>query len=68
MKLGNKYLFILVLFLIFPNYFFAEEKIITSPLLNIDEIQPSFEEPDEENEKISTSQNLKEKKNSQNIN
>ena len=68
MKLGSKYLFILVLFLIFPNYFFAEEKIITSPLLNIDKIQPSFEELNEENEKISTFQNLKEKKNSQNLN
>ena len=37
------------------------KKIITSPLINVDEIKPSFEEPVEENENISTSQILKEK-------
>ena len=68
MKLGNKYFLILIIYLIFPNYSFTEEKITTSPLLNIEKIKPSFEELEEENEKISTTQNLKEKSNSQNLN
>ena len=68
MRPGNKYFIILMVFLIFPNYVFAEQKITTSPLLNIDKIKPSFEEFEEENEKISTYQNLKEKSTSQNLN
>ena len=68
MKPGNKYFFYLSIFLIFSNYTFAEEKITTSPLLNMDKIKPSFEEFEEENEKISTYQNLKEKSSSQNLN
>ena len=42
---------------------FAENKIVSTPLLNIEKIKPSFEELDEEIENISTNQNLKEKKN-----
>ena len=53
MKLGNKNYLILILFLILINFSFAEEKITTSPLINIDEIKPSFEELVEENENIS---------------
>ena len=64
MKLGNKRLIFIVLFSLFSKFLNAEEKIITSPLINVDEIKPSFEEPVEENENISTSQILKEKKNS----
>ena len=39
---------------------FAEDKIISTPLLNIEEIKPSFEVYDEKNEN-STIQNLKNK-------
>ena len=60
MKLGNKFIFILFLF--YFNLLIAEEKIITSPLINIEEITPSFDELDEENENILSNQNLKEKK------
>ena len=42
---------------------FAEQKITSSPLINIDDIKPSFEELDEKNENINSMQSLKEKKN-----
>ena len=53
---------ILIIFFFSNNFSFSEEKITTSPLLNIDEIKPSFEELEEENENISSNQKLKEKK------
>ena len=64
MKLGNRiYLFLLFYFLNL-NYPMADDKITTSPLINIEKIKPSFEETDEENEKVYTDKNLKEKKKS----
>jgi hypothetical protein len=45
----------------------SEDKITTSPLINLDQIKPSFEELSDENEKNSTFKNLKEKKNSTNL-
>ena len=67
MKLGNKNYFFLLLIFFYTNLLFAENKIVTTPLLNIENIKPSFEELDEETENISTNQNLKEKKNTSNI-
>jgi hypothetical protein len=67
MKLGNKIYLILILYFIFSNHSFAEEKITTTPLINIEEIKPSFEELDEKNENISSNQNLKEKKSTINL-
>ena len=66
MKLGNKILF-LFLFINSISYLLAEEKIITTPLINIDEIKPSFENLDENNENITSNKKLKEKKISQNL-
>ena len=63
MKLGNKTFLIIILYFISSNFSVSEEKILSSPLLNIEKIKPSFESPDEEKENISSSQNLKEKKN-----
>ena len=62
MKLGNKVFFIAIIYffhLVFAN---SEEKITTTPLINVEKIKPSFDELIEENEKISANQNLKEKK------
>ena len=69
MKLGNK-LLILLLSISFFTYLIAEEKIVSTPLINIDEIKPSFENFDETDENISSNKKLKEKriKNSQNLN
>ena len=67
MKLGNKVYQILILFFFFLNFSKADEKIATTPLINIEKIKPSFEELVDENEKIPLSQNLKEKKNFKNL-
>ena len=61
MRPGNKLILILSFYLLFFNISFAEEKITTTPLINVEKIIPSFEEPELENENISTNQNLKEK-------
>ena len=63
MKLGNKIFLIFFLAIIFIKASFAEQKVTLSPLINIDDIKPSFEELDEKNESINSSQILKEKKN-----
>ena len=61
MKPGNKIYLTFFLYLIFINTSFAE--VITStPLINIDEIKPSFEELPEETDNSVTKQDLKEKK------
>ena len=62
MRLGYKINLILVMFSFLCNLSFAEDKITSSPLINLDEIKPSFEEPNEDNESLSKNQNLKEKK------
>ena len=67
MKLGSKF-FLLLVTISFISFLKAEEKINSTPLLNIDEIKPSFENLDENNnENISSTKKLKEKKNSQNL-
>ena len=66
MKLGSK-LFFLLLVINSISYLIAEENIVTTPLINIDDIKPSFENLDESNENISLNQKLKEKKISQNL-
>ena len=61
MKLGSNFLFILFLFLYSSKILIAEQEILTTPLINIEKIKPSFEDTDEKNENISENQNLKEK-------
>ena len=62
MKLGNRIFLILVLFIISKNYLTAEDKITTSPLINIEKIKPSFETLEDVSENTSTKQDLKTKK------
>ena len=64
MRLGNKLKLILILYIFISNILIAEEKITTTPLINVEQITPSFEELELENENISTNQNLKEKRDS----
>ena len=63
MKLGSR---ISTIFLYsFFSFFYpsnTDDKITTAPLINIEKIKPSFEELDEESEKILLNQNLKRKK------
>ena len=56
-----------IIFFFFLNFFtiaFSEDKITTMPLLNLENLKPSFEKEDTENKNISNSKeiNLKEKK------
>ncbi len=67
MKLGNKLFGIFLLSLIYLTNSKAEQKISTTPLLNIDELEPSYEDLDENLEKIPQVKNLKEKKNNKNL-
>ena len=67
MSLGNRIFIILILLFCTANFSYSEEKISTSPLLNVEEIKPSFEELEEVNETVSSKKNLKEKKNTANI-
>jgi len=67
MKLGNKIYFILVFFFVSSNFLFADDKITTSPLMNMKEIKPSFEELNMDTEETFSKQNLKEKKGIKNL-
>ena len=67
MKAGNNFsLFCLILFLLTSNLF-GEEKITSAPLLNLDNIKPSFEELEPNNDPVNIEQNLKKKKKENNI-
>ena len=68
MKLGNKIFSIFFLGMISIEVSFAEQKVTISPLINIDNIKPSFEELDEKNDSINSKQSLKEKKNVKKLN
>ena len=65
MKLGNK-VYLVFFFIFFMNILMAEQKITTSPLINIEKIKPSFEES-EENDNFSKNKDLREKKNIKNL-
>ena len=61
MRLGNKINLILILYFISFNFSLSEEKITTSPLINIEQIKPSFEELNDDGENLSINPNIKEK-------
>ena len=63
MKLGNKIFSIFFLGMISIETSLAEQEITLSPLINIDNIKPSFEELEEKNESNDSRQSLREKKN-----
>ncbi len=67
MKLGNRVYLFLILIFFSVNFSIAEEKITTTPLINIEEIKPSFEILEEDNDNVSLSSNLKEKKGLSNL-
>ena len=67
MSLGSKISFFSILVVISLKVSFAEDTITSTPLINIDQIKPSFENLDEENESFSAKKNLKEKKKYKNL-
>ena len=56
MKLGISLTLIIIYFLTI-NLSFSNDKITSTPLLNLNEIKPSFEELDDKNETVSTKKN-----------
>ena len=62
MKPGNKLILTLISLFFFSKFSIADDKITTSPLINIEKIKPSFESLEEENENTSLKKNLKTKK------
>ena len=62
MKAGNKSYLILFLFFLNLNFLVAEDKITTSPLINIEKIKPSFEDLVDGKDNTPQSKIIKEKK------
>ena len=65
-KHGNNFsyfvsLISLISFLFFSNIF-AENDIVSSPLINLEELKPSFEETDNDSEKLVNENQIKQKK------
>ena len=65
MRLGNK-LFSIIIILFFFGSSSANEKITTTPLLNLNEIKPSFEEIDDKTDVLQNNKSLKQKKSTSN--
>ena len=67
MKLGNREIyFIIFFFLLSSSFSLAEEKIISSPLINLEKLKPSFEEIEETTNEETSSEFLRNKKKSPN--
>ena len=62
MKLGCKILITLLTLVIENHLMYAQEKITSSPLLNIDQIKPSFDEQVKNKENLTIDKSLKKKK------
>ena len=67
MKPGNSinFLFIL-LFIVFNFPSFAENKITSTPLINLEKIKPSFEDLSDENDDLTINKEIRKKKKSNN--
>ncbi len=64
MILGNNLKQITVfIFFIFSFSALAENKIVSTPLINLEKLKPSFEEVENENEKLMNNKQIKNKKN-----
>jgi hypothetical protein len=66
MNLGNKFIYYIILILCSNNLSFADDKIVSTPLINLEKIKPSFEELNDDVENSTSSKNLKVKKKSNN--
>ena len=64
MKLGNHRFSLLLIYFFFNTTLFAENSVSTSPLINLNELKPSFEEEEDLGNNASTNQIIKDKKNS----
>ena len=63
MKLGNfKFIIFFLILSFYGLAVFAEEKVLSSPLINLNELKPSFEEVEESNDGLTSNELLKIKK------
>ena len=63
MRLGNSKFFFIFLFFIYLSPSQSEDKILTTPLINLNELKPSFEEIEDINEdSIANNDEIKQKK------
>ncbi len=63
MRLGNKILFFSFFYYIFIfTCSYAEQKIVTSPLINLNKLKPSFEDTDEKNNELINKEAIQNKK------
>ena len=62
MKLGNKFFYSIFFSFFFSCFLIAEDKIISSPLINLNEIEPSFEEVDNSTVYLIENNSIKDKK------
>ena len=62
MKLGNRFFFLFLTYLIYNTPSFAEEKILSAPLINFDELKPSYEDDTDTNENLKNNQFILNKK------
>ena len=62
MKLGNNISIILLFFIFLSSNTISEEKILSSPLLNLDELKPSYEDDTDTNENLKNNQFILNKK------
>ena len=67
MKPGNRLYLAIIFYFILFDFTLAEEKIVSAPLINVEKIKPSFEEPAQETDIISSNKKLKEKKSNINL-
>ena len=67
MKPGNRLCLAIIFYFILSDFTLAEEKIVTAPLINVEKIKPSFEEPEQETDVISSNKKIKEKKSNINL-
>ena len=63
MKPGNRFFFLFLTYLICNTPSFAEEKILSAPLINLDELKPSYEDDTDTNENLKNNQFILNKKN-----
>ena len=62
MKLGNRFCFLFLTYLICNSPSFAEDKILSAPLINLDELKPSYEDDTDANENLKNNQFILNKK------
>ena len=62
MKLGSKFIYFFFFIFLFLNPVSSEDKILSSPLFNLDQIKPSFEELEDKNESFISEESIKVKK------